>query len=136
MEFDQIDTTIPALGERKIPSPLKSREGGQAFQRYVSDDKKVVIDVDLDNLLKTIKKGTDLQVFELAGPRDHIYFDPSKLKCALVTCGGLCPGLNDIIRSIVFQLYHCYGVRNILGIRYGLQGFIPEYGHEVLELTP
>jgi 6-phosphofructokinase 1 len=78
----------------------------------------------------------ELPSFELAGPRQNIYFDPSKLKCAVVTCGGLCPGLNDIIRSVVFQLYHCYGVRNICGIRYGLQGFIPEYGHDVMELSP
>ena len=134
--MDQIDTTIPSLGERKIPSPLKNREGGKSFQRYVSDNENVVIDVELNTLLKMVEKGNDLPSFELAGAREQIYFDPSKLKCALVTCGGLCPGLNDIIRSVVFQLYHCYGVRNILGIRYGLQGFIPEYGHDVLELTP
>jgi 6-phosphofructokinase 1 len=72
----------------------------------------------------------------MAGPRRRIYFDPSKLRCAVVTCGGLCPGLNGIIRSVVLELYYGYGVRNISGIRYGLQGFIPEYGHDVLELTP
>jgi 6-phosphofructokinase 1 len=74
--------------------------------------------------------------FELAGPREKIYFDPSKLRCALVTCGGLCPGLNDIIRAVVLELYYHYGVRNIYGIRYGLQGFIPQYGHDIMELTP
>jgi 6-phosphofructokinase 1 len=73
---------------------------------------------------------------ELAGPRKLIYFDPSKLRCALVTCGGLCPGLNDIIRSVVLELYFGYGVKNIAGIRYGLQGFIPRYGHDIIDLKP
>ncbi len=54
----------------------------------------------------------------------------------MVTCGGLCPGLNDVIRSLVLTLYHIYGVKNVLGIRHGLQGFIPRYGHPVMELTP
>ncbi len=58
------------------------------------------------------------------------------MRCAIVTCGGLCPGLNDIIRSIVLELYHAYGVHNIYGVRYGLQGFIPEYEHDLVNLTP
>ena len=74
--------------------------------------------------------------FMKAGPRQKIFFDPSKLKCAMVTCGGLCPGLNDVIRSLVLTLYHIYGVKNVLGIMYGLQGFIPRYGHPVMELKP
>jgi 6-phosphofructokinase 1 len=74
--------------------------------------------------------------FEEAGPREHIYFDPRKAKAAIVTCGGLCPGVNDVIRAIVLALYHVYGVSNILGIKYGLQGFIADYGHEVVEFTP
>ena len=133
---DMIDTAIPTLGERKIPSPLLKRETAGDFQRFVSDSDRVVIDVDLSHLTSKMARGDELPSFELAGPRHEIYFDPSKLKCAIVTCGGLCPGLNDIIRSVVFQLYHCYGVRNICGIRYGLQGFIPEYRHDVMELTP
>jgi 6-phosphofructokinase 1 len=54
----------------------------------------------------------------------------------LVTCGGLCPGLNDIIRAIVLELFYGYGVKNIFGFRYGLQGFIPKYQHETMELKP
>jgi 6-phosphofructokinase 1 len=87
----------------------------------------------IDSLLKA---GKLPPTFELAGPRRHIYFDPSKLRCALVTCGGLCPGLNDIIRAVVLELYYHYGVRAIYGIRYGLQGFIPDFGHDFLELSP
>jgi 6-phosphofructokinase 1 len=133
---DIIDTTIPSLGESKIPSPLLEREDSGELQPFVSDTDRVVIDVDLSKLMTQIGSADGPPSFELAGPRQKIYFDPSKLKCAIVTCGGLCPGLNDIIRSVVFQLYHRYGVRNICGIRYGLQGFVPEYRHDIIELTP
>ncbi len=58
----------------------------------------------------------------MAGPRRKIYFDPSKLKCGIVTCGGLCPGINDVIEAIVMELYYHYGVRSIFGFRYGFEG--------------
>ncbi len=74
--------------------------------------------------------------FEIAGPRRQIYFDPSKLKAGIVTCGGLCPGLNDAIRAIVLSLFHHYGVRTVFGFRYGYEGLAPRYGHPPLELTP
>ena len=77
-----------------------------------------------------------MTMFEAAGPRTQIYFDPSKLKCAIVTCGGLCPGINSLVRSLVFELHHIYGVRNIVGVKFGFQGFIPAYKHDLLELTP
>ncbi|MFR5646986.1 MAG: ATP-dependent 6-phosphofructokinase [Bilophila wadsworthia] len=76
------------------------------------------------------------RILELAGPRDRIYFDPSKTKCAIVTCGGLCPGINDVIRAIVMTAYNAYRVPSVLGIRYGLQGFIPSYRYDVRELAP
>jgi 6-phosphofructokinase 1 len=82
------------------------------------------------------EEGQAPSCFQLAGPRSNIFFDPSKLRCALVTCGGLCPGLNDIIRSVVLELHWGYGVRNIYGIRYGLQGFVPKFGHDVIDLVP
>ena len=135
MDYESIDTQIPKLGDCKIESPLGKLEN-IPFMRFVSDTDSVVIDVRTDQLKERVRDGKPLPSFELAGPREKIYFDPSKLKCALVTCGGLCPGLNDIIRAIVFQLYHRYGVKNICGIQYGLQGFIPEYGHDIIELIP
>jgi len=74
--------------------------------------------------------------FEEAGPRRKIFFDPPKTKVAIVTCGGVCPGTNDVIRSIVMDAHHNYGVAATLGIRYGFRGFIPECRHDVMELTP
>jgi len=136
MNYNEIDTTIPVIGEAKIPSPIQRGKRGAQGQSFVSDTERIITDVNLDNLTMMIKEGKEIPSFEMAGPRRKIYFDPSKLKCALVTCGGLCPGLNDIIRSIVLELFYGYGVRNICGIRYGLQGFIPKYGHDVMDLKP
>jgi 6-phosphofructokinase 1 len=73
---------------------------------------------------------------ELAGPRQQIYFDASKLKVGIVTCGGLCPGLNDVIRGLVMTLSYGYGVSGIFGFKHGYAGLNPEYSHPVLELTP
>ncbi len=136
MNYNEIDTTIPVIGEEKIPSPIQRGKRGAQSQSFVSDTERIITDVNLDNLTMMIKEGKEIPSFEMAGPRRKIYFDPSKLKCALVTCGGLCPGLNDIIRSIVLELFYGYGVRNICGIRYGLQGFISKYGHDVMDLKP
>jgi len=132
----EINTDIPTLGEAKIPSPVHNKEREKERQAFISDKDKVLIDINPSRIARFISEGRALPSFEMAGPREKIYFDASKLRCALVTCGGLCPGLNDIIRAIVLELYYGYGVRNIYGIRYGLQGFIPKYGHNIMELKP
>lgn len=74
--------------------------------------------------------------FEPAGPRRKIFFDPSKTRAGIVTCGGLCPGFNDVIRALVMELHFLYGVRRIHGFCNGYQGFIPKYKRPVIELTP
>jgi 6-phosphofructokinase 1 len=130
-----IDTQILNLGRANIDTSLLGSQG-ISERTFVSDEDRVLVHIHSDEIEDTDQKVSALPTFELAGPRSKIYFDPSKLRCALVTCGGLCPGLNDIIRSVVLELYHHYGVRNIYGIRYGLQGFVPKYGHEILDLTP
>lgn len=136
MKFDSIDTTISTLGPPKITSPIRRGEKDSLNLDFVHDIDRVVVDVNLNNLIKMVEEGKDFPAFELAGPRSKIYFDPSKLRCALVTCGGLCPGLNDIIRAIVLELFYGYGVRNIYGFKFGLQGFISKYGHDIMDLKP
>ena len=74
--------------------------------------------------------------FEVAGPREMIFFNPAKTTAGIVTCGGLCPGLNDIIRGIVTQLHLRYGVTKVYGFRYGYEGLIPRYGHTPMVLRP
>lgn len=135
MEFEKVDTTIATLGEPKIKSPIH-QEPDTIDRHFVSDDDKVFIYVKEKIINSMVGKSLKPPAFELAGPRSRIYFDPSKLRAGLVTCGGLCPGLNDIIRAIVLELYYRYGVRNIYGFNYGLQGFIPKYGHDIIDLTP
>jgi 6-phosphofructokinase 1 len=140
MVFEEVDTCIPTLGEAKIDSPIKSiplftREGRLVEESFVTDVERVLV-YDTLHYLEQLAPGQRPLTFEVAGPRAKIYFDPSKTRCAIVTCGGLCPGINDVIRAIVLELHHLYRVRHIYGIRYGFQGFIPKYGHEMLELTP
>ncbi len=123
------DFTIQSLGECTIDSPLN-------VSYYTTDHRRVLFNVDLHHYadLKA-PDGLPLSI-EVAGPRAKIFFDPAKTKAAIVTCGGLCPGINDVIRAVVMELYYRYGVQNIIGIRYGFQGFIPKYRHEVVELLP
>ncbi|MEW6110959.1 MAG: ATP-dependent 6-phosphofructokinase [Thermodesulfobacteriota bacterium] len=124
-----MDTAIETLGEPKIDSPLDS-----AYS--VDESERVLYRASAEEICREVSEGREPVSFVKAGPRRKIYFDPSKLKCAMVTCGGLCPGLNNVIRSVVLTLYHTYGVRNVVGIMYGLQGFVPRYGHAVMELNP
>ncbi|MCD6184402.1 MAG: ATP-dependent 6-phosphofructokinase [Deltaproteobacteria bacterium] len=133
---ETLDTTIQTLGATKVNSPLCKSKDIKWERDFISDDNKIVIDVFRHNLSRIIKEGKEPPAFEMAGQREKIYFDPSKLKCAVVTCGGLCPGLNDVVRSIVLGLFYRYGVKNIYGIRYGFQGFISKYGHEIIEMGP
>lgn len=123
----EIDTAIPHLGEAKISSPLP---------RYtLPADSYTHLFMDGEYLPNLYQKDPVPLKFETAGPRAKLYFDTSKAKCAIVTCGGLCPGLNDVIRAIVMEACHNYNVPAVLGIQYGLEGFIPKYGHDVIELT-
>jgi 6-phosphofructokinase 1 len=72
--------------------------------------------------------------FQIGGPRLHIAFNPSEVNVAIVTCGGLCPGLNVVIRELVMSLWYNYGVRKIFGIKYGYEGF--QESNEWIELSP
>ena len=117
---------IATLGQAKIPSPLPYGNMINTGKVMLSLSHEYDEDIDTHQTL----------LFEEAGPRQDLYFDPGKTKCAIVTCGGLCPGLNDVIRAIVLEAYHAYNTPSVLGNRYGLEGFIPSYSHNVMELTP
>jgi len=123
-----LDTTIPALGVAKIPSPLR-------HCNFVEQNETIVLNLTEEEADVPGVHGQPMS-FEKAGPCGKLYYDSSKVKCAIVTCGGLCPGINDVIRAIVMDAYHHYRVASVIGIRYGLQGFIPKYGHDIMELTP
>jgi len=129
---EDIQTTIESLGPAKIKSPLAKKDA----IRFAREDDRVLVHVSLNTIKGFFAEGREPLGFECAGPREYIYFDSSKVKSAIVTCGGLCPGINDVIRSIVMTLHYGYGAQTIFGIRYGLRGFIPEYGLPIVELTP
>ena len=74
--------------------------------------------------------------FSPAGPRARLYFEPSTVTCAIATCGGLCPGINNVIQSVVLTAHNRYRVRAVLGIPFGLRGCVPGFEHKPVELTP
>jgi 6-phosphofructokinase 1 len=129
MTADDLDLTIERLGACRIPSPV-------SVGHFTQDNENVLFQVTLPDIETCLAAGKKPSAFEQAGPREKIYFDPSKLKCGIVTCGGLCPGLNDVIRSIVLSLHHHYGVKTVFGFPYGYEGLTYRYRHTPLELTP
>lgn len=129
MAPNKLNFDIQSLGGATIPSPI-------TVSYFTPDTKRILYDHDLSNLSEHCWDEGPPASIEVAGPREMIYYDPPKTKAAIVTCGGLCPGINDVIRAIVMELYHRYGVTNIVGIKYGFQGLIPRYGHDMMDLTP
>jgi 6-phosphofructokinase 1 len=120
------ELSIERVGESIFDSPLDSAV-------FISDREGVLIDATLSGY----QKGDGTQRFlEKAGPRQKIFFNPETSRTALVTCGGLCPGLNDVIRAIVMVLWYRYGVREIVGLRYGFEGLIASFNHEPLVFEP
>jgi len=113
---------IPVLGATRFPSPLKL---------WVDESKRVPA-----TILRTVDAPSENSLlFELAGAREHLFFNPSETRAGIVTCGGLCPGLNDVVRSLFLELHYAYGVKEVLGFRWGYQGLDPEHGAEPLVLT-
>lgn len=102
---------------------------------FRTDEDRVLFDHTLDLDDGPVQTGPPLS-FEAAGPREKIFFNPAKTTAAIVTCGGLCPGLNDIIRGVVSQLYYRYAVTKVFGFRYGYEGLVPRYGHTPMLLKP
>ncbi|MBW7876842.1 MAG: ATP-dependent 6-phosphofructokinase [Candidatus Cloacimonetes bacterium] len=123
---EPLDFSIETLGPCEFDSP------------FINDGKNFVDDANMISYYHFLehmeeyrrKFGDPVPQFEVAGPRRKIYFDPSKTTCAVVNCGGLCPGLNNVIRAIVFTA-GLYKVKNILGIPYGYEGLTPKFGHNL-----
>ncbi|MDR1257297.1 MAG: ATP-dependent 6-phosphofructokinase, partial [Spirochaetaceae bacterium] len=134
MSEDTLDFTIEELGPRNIRSPITmSKRHGDFIANYVSDEDFIRLDLD-------VKLGEQpaldrSMVLEKAGPREMIYFMPEHVHAGIVTCGGLCPGINDVIRAIVRCLWYHYRVRRITGISYGYKGFLPECSYPTRELS-
>src|ERR1700722_19290809 len=129
------DLDIKVLGPCRFPSPLASRLAQSAIH-YVGQADRVLLDDRLSKAGEHRGDPTRIPAFELAGPRDKIFFDPSKLRVGIVTCGGLCPGINNVIRGLVLELTQGYGVSEIFGFRYGYAGLVKGLGEDPVRLTP
>ena len=114
------ETAIENLGPCRFPSPLKKLHFSKEL--FKTDSDRVLQDISFSGVMKAVCEGKPLPSFEMAGPRENIFFNPSETKVGIVTCGGLCPGLNDVIRNLVMGLCHSYGVTRVYGFRYGYEG--------------
>jgi 6-phosphofructokinase 1 len=117
---------VETVGQGAFPSPLDSWV-------FIDDAEGILVDATLSG---SKQKGGEPDYLEMAGPREKLFFDPGATRAAMVTCGGICPGLNDVIRAITMVLWYRYGVREIFGLRYGFKGLIASYRHEPMILTP
>ena len=131
------DLAVKSLGPCRIDSPLKPLvESRRTGPHYVGEDDRVLFHDTLHLASAAGVPVAELPGFEPAGPRQKIFFEPAKMRVGIVTCGGLCPGINDVIRGLVMELSFHYGVQRIHGFKNGYQGFIAKYGHDVIDLTP
>ncbi|MFC1484860.1 ATP-dependent 6-phosphofructokinase [bacterium] len=123
--------TIPIeqLGECKVDSPFIEDKK----EAFVEKEDSVVVSIHKNEILECLDK-KEFSFFELAGPRKQVYFD-NNITCAVVTCGGLCPGINDVIRGIVVELSERYGVKKVLGFRYGYRGLSSKSEFSPVELN-
>lgn len=132
------DLQVKTLGECRFDSPLANYVAGRASNRYfVAETDRVLLDDTIDLL---DSRGdvplSEVPSFEPGGPRPKLFFNPSETKVGIVTCGGLCPGLNDVIRALVLELVHHYGVDDITGFRHGYAGLVPGKSPAPFTLTP
>ena len=121
--------TIDRLGPAARPTPMR-------VSCLVPDHERVLFHTNPAIIRRLLAEEREPPAFERAGPRGRLFFAPAGLRAGIVTCGGLCPGINDVIRAIVLSLHHHYGVEAIDGFRYGYEGLIPDFGHEPVALTP
>ncbi len=129
------DLAVPTLGTPTIRSPLKrSTIKGDRIYNFIGNDECVLMEA----LIKRIPADASPEqrmAFERAGPREMLFFDPNNLRAGIVTCGGLCPGMNNAIRAATIELLNHYRVREVLGFRYGFAGLNPNEGYAPLPLT-
>jgi len=127
------DFTVHTLGAATHDSPLLEYEK-KGF-RFTNDTERILLYPDLRHYRLCMQQQCDPLCFEKAGPRRRLYFNPLKLKSAIVTAGGLCPGLNDVIRSLVMELHYRYHTGTIYGIRHGYKG-LSKQGFSPVILEP
>ena len=120
---------IETLGECKIPSPVSHHE-------FIREGERILVTENASLMRHLAERFGEAPTFERAGPQERIFHDPSWTRVGIVTAGGLCPGLNNVIKGLVEILSFDYGVKTIYGIRYGYAGLSPRFGYTPLMLNP
>ena len=121
------DCRVKTLGECKIASPVRRHD-------FIAGAQRVLITGDIGVLDEWEARLGHKPSFERAGAHERIFHDPAWTRVGIVTAGGLCPGLNNVIKGLVEILSADYGIRNIFGIRYGYAGLNPEFGYPPVQL--
>ncbi|WP_394970993.1 ATP-dependent 6-phosphofructokinase [uncultured Croceitalea sp.] len=128
---------IESIGKPSFKSPLNlSTVKGDNIFNFIDDADTLVHDLSLEAYNNCLANNVSPECLIKGGPRQHLYFDPKKTRAAIVTCGGLCPGINNVIRSTVMALHYYYDIKEVLGIPYGYEGLDPSKGHHLIKLTP
>ena len=128
-QLTDMDFSVPRLGKPTLESTLKD-------VIFVDDSERISYCADPTLNDKLRKEGKPVPSFMAAGPRKRLFHNARWTRAAIVTCGGICPGLNDVIKAIVTTLYYIYDVKSIMGIRYGYQGLVPSCPVKPIELDP
>ena len=126
---DQYSCKVDTLGECKIVSPVHHHE-------FIREGERIFVSEEEAYMKEMEKKLGHLPTFERAGPLPKIFHDPNWTRVGIVTAGGLCPGLNNVIKGLVEILSFDYGVKNIFGIRFGYAGLNPDFGYQPVMLNP
>jgi 6-phosphofructokinase 1 len=135
-ELIDYDLSIRQLGKCHYDSRLKLAEKGDEDGNFVPEDERILAVIDQTYVEELKKNNIPIPSFEKAGPRRKLFFEAGSTISAIVTCGGLCPGLNSVIRAIIMMNYYTYNNQITYGIKYGYAGLIKENGHDVQLLTP
>ena len=134
MEITSDNFTVANLGECTIKSPLHySTKHNDYIANFTEDCTRIIYNNEIT--CGAVDSSFTPVLIEEAGARKQIFFDPKEVHAAVVTCGGLCPGLNNVIRTLVLTLRYQYGVDKVTGIKYGFKGLIEKYGIDPIDLT-
>lgn len=134
-DLKKYDLRIKKIGTQNFVSPLTANKRVYESQ-MVPEDERVLAYIDKSVVDSVISCNDEVPSFEKAGPREKLFFEPGETVSAIVTCGGICPGLNAVIRGIVVMNFYRYNNQRTLGVSYGYAGLVKELGYEVRHLNP
>ena len=125
MSITEADLQVRRVGESTLSSPMaRLLRGWASSPHYVHESDRVLLDDTMETAVARACDVAGLPSLEPGGPREYIFFDPARTRAAIVTCGGLCPGLNNVIRGLVLELADNYGVSDVIGFRDGFRGMV------------